>query len=89
MIEIEISDELYPLYITLDNNLLILKERVKRIEDLNNQVERVKECDGLYEALGRIEFVAQKLIAIANYVTPTNCQRKLDHDSSQKQLSVS
>ena len=85
----EIADELYLLYITLDNNLLILKERVKRVEDISNKAERIKECDSLYEALERIEFVAERLIMIGNHVSPTNCQQKQEHDVSQKRISVS
>jgi len=84
MTEIETADELYSLYITLDNNLLIMKERVKRIEDINDKDERIKECESLYEAHGRIEFVARKLLTIGNGVSPTNCQQKLEHDISYK-----
>lgn len=84
MTDIETADELYSFYITLDNNLLILRERVKRIEDISNKGERIKECEGLYEAHKRIEFIAQKLLSISNRVAPTICQQKLENDISRK-----
>ena len=85
MADIETADELYSSYIILDNNLLILKERIRRIEDINDKSELIKECEGLYEVHGRIEFVAKKILSISNNrVVPTNCQRKLGKDTSCK-----
>lgn len=76
MTDIETADALYSLYITLDNNLLILKERVSRIESINNKDERIKECEGLYEAHGRIELVARKLLSICANDLPTEARKR-------------
>ncbi|MDQ7094277.1 hypothetical protein REC12_11820 [Desulfosporosinus sp. PR] len=66
MTEMEVFDELNLLNIDLDNTLIILRERTRRIENIESKEKVIRECDGLYEAFDRIELAIQKLLSIAN-----------------------
>lgn len=65
MTDNEIKDNIYPLYIALDNNLLTARERTRRMEETLDREALSKERDGLYEIYNHVEFVLQKLFLLS------------------------
>lgn len=65
---VELVDKIYPLYITLGNNLLVIKERTRKIENITDQRELIRECECLYESCGRIEYVMKKMLSLTESI---------------------